>query len=65
MVTKGDLILALAQSAILTGIISQQIYTATIVVVIVTILLTPVLLKTALVRLKKTGAGTNADQASS
>jgi len=53
MVTKGDLILALAQSAILTGLISQQIYTATIVVVIVTILLTPVFLKTGLDRLKK------------
>jgi Kef-type K+ transport system membrane component KefB len=59
MVTKGDLILALAQSAILTGLISQQIYTATIVVVIVTILLTPVFLKTGLDRLKKgkTGPG--------
>ena len=53
MVTKGDLILALAQSAILTGLISQQIYTATIVVVIVTILLTPVFLKTGLDWLKK------------
>jgi Kef-type K+ transport system membrane component KefB len=53
MVTKGDLILALAQSAILAGLISQQIYTATIVVVIVTILLTPVFLKTGLDLLKK------------
>jgi Kef-type K+ transport system membrane component KefB len=59
MVTKGDLILALAQSAILAGLISQQVYTATIVVVIVTILLTPVFLKTGLDRLKKgkTGPG--------
>jgi Kef-type K+ transport system membrane component KefB len=53
MVTKGDLILALAQSAILAGLISQQIYTATIVVVIVTILLTPVFLKSGLDLLKK------------
>ena len=53
MVTKGDLILALAQSAILAGLISQQIYTATIVVVIATILLTPVFLKIGLDRLKK------------
>jgi Kef-type K+ transport system membrane component KefB len=53
MVMKGDLILALAQSAILTGLISQQIYTATIVVVIVTILLTPVFLKCGLNLLKK------------
>lgn len=53
MVTKGDLILALAQSAILAGLISQQIYTATIVVVVVTILLTPVFLKTGLDLLKK------------
>jgi len=53
MVTKGDLILALAQSAILAGLISQQIYTATIVVVIATILLTPVFLKTGLDLLKK------------
>jgi Kef-type K+ transport system membrane component KefB len=53
MVTKGDLILALAQSAILTGLISQQVYTATIVVVVVTILLTPVFLKVGLDRLKK------------
>lgn len=53
MVTKGDLILALAQSAILAGLISQQIYTATIVVVVVTILLTPVFLKKGLDLLKK------------
>jgi Kef-type K+ transport system membrane component KefB len=48
MVPRGDLTLALAQSALLTGIISQQIYTATILLVLVTVLLTPVFLKIGL-----------------
>jgi len=48
MVPRGDLTLALAQSALLTGIISQQVYTATILLVLVTVLLTPVFLKIGL-----------------
>jgi Kef-type K+ transport system membrane component KefB len=51
MVPRGDLTLALAQSALLTGIISQQVYTATILLVLVTVLLTPVFLKIGLNRM--------------
>ena len=51
MVPRGDLTLALAQSALMTGIISQQIYTATILLVLVTVLLTPVFLKIGLNRM--------------
>jgi hypothetical protein len=59
MVPRGDLTLALAQSAIVSGIISQQIYTATVLLVLVTVLLTPFFIKVGLNRMnngrKKTG----------
>jgi len=44
MVPRGDLTLALAQSAIIAGMISQQLYTATVLLVVVTVILTPVFL---------------------
>jgi Kef-type K+ transport system membrane component KefB len=53
MIPRGDLTLALAQSAIVAGIISQQIYTATVLVVLVTVLVTPLFLKIGLNSLKK------------
>lgn len=53
MIPRGDLTLALAQSAIVAGIISQQIYTATILIVIVTVLVTPFFLKIMLNSIKK------------
>lgn len=53
MIPRGDLTLALGQSAIIAGIISQQIYTTTILVVLVTVLLTPVFLTVWLTHLKK------------
>ena len=56
MIPRGDLTLALAQSAIVAGIISQQIYTATILLVLVTVLLTPLFLKCGLNYLKKSPA---------
>jgi len=52
MIPRGDLTLALAQSAIVAGIISQQIYTATVLLVLVTVLLTPLFLKIGLTHLK-------------
>jgi Kef-type K+ transport system membrane component KefB len=53
MIPRGDLTLALAQSAIVAGIISQQIYTATVLIVIVTVLVTPLFLKIGLNSMKK------------
>ncbi len=53
MIPRGDLTLALAQSAIIAGIISQQIYTATVLIVIVTVLVTPFFLKIILNSIKK------------
>jgi Kef-type K+ transport system membrane component KefB len=53
MIPRGDLTLALAQSAIIAGIISQQIYMTTVLVVLVTVLITPILLKAGLSRMKK------------
>jgi Kef-type K+ transport system membrane component KefB len=53
MIPRGDLTLALAQAAIVTGIITQQIYTATVLLVIVTVIVTPVFLKTGLDRMQK------------
>jgi Kef-type K+ transport system membrane component KefB len=53
MIPRGDLTLALAQSAIVAGIISQQIYTATVLVVLVTVLITPLFLKMGLNQMKK------------
>jgi Kef-type K+ transport system membrane component KefB len=53
MIPRGDLTLALAQSAIVAGIISQRIYTATVLVVLVTVLITPFFLKIGLNHLKK------------
>lgn len=53
MIPRGDLTLALAQSAIVAGIISQQIYTATVLIVIVTVLITPFFLKIGVNALKK------------
>lgn len=44
MIPRGDLTLALGQSAIVAGIISQHIYTATVLIVLVTVLITPVFL---------------------
>jgi Kef-type K+ transport system membrane component KefB len=52
MIPRGDLTLALAQSAIVASIISQQIYTATILLVLVTVILTPLFLKIGLNNLK-------------
>ncbi|MDP3396183.1 MAG: cation:proton antiporter [Methanoregula sp.] len=53
MIPRGDLTLALAQSAIIAGIISQQIYTATVLIVMVTVLVTPFFLKIMLNSIKK------------
>jgi Kef-type K+ transport system membrane component KefB len=53
MIPRGDLTLALAQSAIVAGIISQQIYTATVLVVLITVLITPFFLKVGLNHMKK------------
>ena len=53
MIPRGDLTLALGQSAILKGIISPQIYTMTVLVVLVTVLVTPVLLTIGLNYQKK------------
>lgn len=53
MIPRGDLTLALAQAAIVAGIISQQIYTATVLLVIVTVLITPFFLKAGIDRLQK------------
>jgi Kef-type K+ transport system membrane component KefB len=53
MIPRGDLTLALAQAAIVTGIISQQIYTATVILVLVTVLVTPLFLKIGLNQIKK------------
>lgn len=53
MIPRGDLTLALAQAAIVAGIISQQIYTATVLLVIVTVLVTPFFLKAGIDRLQK------------
>ncbi|MDP3565009.1 MAG: cation:proton antiporter [Methanoregula sp.] len=50
MIPRGDLILALAQSALLMGIVSQQLYATTITLVVVTVLITPLLMKIALDR---------------
>jgi Kef-type K+ transport system membrane component KefB len=44
MIPRGDLTLALGQSAIIAGIISQRMYTTTVLVVLVTVLVTPVFL---------------------
>ncbi|MDD1687250.1 cation:proton antiporter [Methanoregula sp.] len=52
MIPRGDLTLALAGSAIVAGIISQQVYTATVLVVLVTVLVTPVFLKIGLARMR-------------
>ncbi|PKG33763.1 cation:proton antiporter, partial [Methanoregula sp.] len=51
MIPRGDLTLALAGSAISAGIISQQIYAATVFVVLATVLATPLLLKSTLAHL--------------
>ncbi|MFA4860828.1 cation:proton antiporter [Methanoregula sp.] len=48
MIPRGDLTLALAQSAIIAGMIAQQLYTATVLLVIVTVLVTPFLLHTGI-----------------
>ena len=48
MIPRGDLTLALGQSAMVAGIISQQIYTTTVLLVLITVLITPVLLTAGL-----------------
>lgn len=48
MIPRGDLTLALGQSAMVAGIISQQIYTTTVLLVLVTVLVTPILLTAGL-----------------
>jgi Kef-type K+ transport system membrane component KefB len=53
MIPRGDLTLALAQSAIIAGIISQQIYITTVLLVLSTVLLTPVFLTIWINRLEK------------
>lgn len=53
MIPRGDLTLALAQSAIVAGIISQKIYSTTVLIVIITVLVTPLFLKIGLNSMKK------------